>query len=107
MAWPADDQIFVKDMKRSKLIRNDSREGKSLLNPKKNPQNLKCSAEDLTLQINPRLRFNKFILVRKCLEDLYPAGFKIYNLCSEHKSFQRAKDVDGKIKIYFTGGTQE
>lgn len=58
MAWPADDQIFVKDMKRSKLIRNDSRE------------------------------------VRKCLEDLYPAGFKIYNLCSEHKSFQRAKDVD-------------
>jgi len=44
--------------------------------------------------------------VRKCLEDLYPAGFKIYNLCSEHKSFQRAKDVDGKIKIYFTGGAQ-
>ena len=29
MAWPADDQIFMKDMKRSKLIRNDSTEGKS------------------------------------------------------------------------------
>ena len=27
MAWPADDQIFMKDMKRSKLIRNDSTEG--------------------------------------------------------------------------------
>ena len=38
----------------------------------------------------------KLILVRKCLEDLYSTGFKIYNLCSEHKSFQRAKDVDGK-----------
>lgn len=76
MAWPADDQIFVKDMKRSKLIRNDSREGNH--------------------HIGYRLRF-KFILVRKCLEDLYPTGFKIYNLCSEHKSFQRAKDVDGKI----------
>lgn len=58
MAWPADDQIFVKDMKRSKLIRNDSRE------------------------------------VRKCLEEIYPSGFKIYNLCCEQKSFQRAKDVD-------------
>ena len=41
----------------------------------------------------------KLILVRKCLEDLYPTGFKIYNLCSEHKSFQRAKDVDGKKSI--------
>ena len=46
------------------------------------------------LDHNPDL---KFIPVRKCLEDLYPSGFKIYNLCSEHKSFQRAKDVDGKI----------
>ena len=27
MAWPADDQIFMKDMKRSKLIRNDATEG--------------------------------------------------------------------------------
>lgn len=58
MAWPADDQIFIKDMKRSKLIRNDSRE------------------------------------VRKCLEEIFPSGFKVYNLCSEHKSFQRVKGVD-------------
>ena len=27
MAWPADEQIFMKDMKRSKLIRNSALEG--------------------------------------------------------------------------------
>lgn len=58
MAWPADDQIFMKDMKRSKLIRNDSTE------------------------------------VRDCLGQLYPTGFKVYNLCSESKSFQRVDGVD-------------
>lgn len=58
MAWPADDQIFIKDMKRSKLIRNDAQQ------------------------------------VRKCLAEIYPAGFKVYNLCSEHKSFQKLSDVD-------------
>ena len=81
MAWPADDQIFVKDMKRSKLIRNDSREGKIIGQSDHNRDKI-------------------YFLVRKCLEDLYPSGFKIYNLCSEHKSFQRAKDVDGMILIH-------
>lgn len=58
MAWPADDQIFMKDMKRSKLIRNDATE------------------------------------VHECLGQLFPTGFKVYNLCSESKSFQRVDGVD-------------
>ena len=34
------------------------------------------------------------------MTEIYPAGFKVYNLCSEHKSFQKLSDVDGKVREY-------
>lgn len=57
MAWPAE-TLCVRDIKRSKIIRNDAQE------------------------------------VQNCLTEMYPSGFKIYNLCSESQSFRHSTNLD-------------
>lgn len=57
MAWPAE-TLNVRDIKRSKIIRNDAQE------------------------------------VQNCLAEMYPSGFKIYNLCSESQSFRHSTNLD-------------